>query len=135
MIGYKNERYLYFGRVAARLDDLVNYVPARFTGACMVLALMISNYSAVKAIKAWQKYAHLHPSPNGGIPESIVAGALGIRLGGDNWYHGQKSFRAYMGEGDREIEANDIRATIKIMYVTTFVFAIFGVTVLILIGG
>jgi adenosylcobinamide-phosphate synthase len=132
MLGYKNHRYLYFGRAAAKLDDWANYLPARITGICLILTTILLNLPVKKAIVSWQKYAQLHPSPNGGVPESIVAGALGIRLGGYNWYHGQKHFRAYLGEKEREIVPEDIITTVKMMYIVVFLFS--GAVLLLTIG-
>lgn len=136
MVGYKNEQYLYYGRAAAKLDDLANYLPARITGVFMLLAIFIMRKPWKKALLAWLKFAHQHPSPNSGIPESVVAGALGIRLGGFNWYHGQQHFRAYMGEEERKLTPADIITTIKLMYITTLIFTgsaaltIYGLSVL-----
>lgn len=132
MLGYKNECYYYFGRIAARLDDLANYLPARITGLFMLLAASVMRLPVKKALQSWKAFAHLHPSPNGGIPESVVAGALGIRLGGYNWYHGQKNFRAFMGEREREIVPSDIAVTVKIMYLTTLILS--GFIMMLLIG-
>jgi adenosylcobinamide-phosphate synthase len=132
MLGYKNDRYLYFGRAAAKLDDWANFLPARIAGIFLILAAVLLNLPVKKAIATWQKFAHLHPSPNGGVPESIVAGALGIRLGGYNWYHGHKHFRAYLGEKEREIAPEDILTTVKMMDIAYILFS--GVVLMMIIG-
>lgn len=130
MIGYRNEKYLYYGRFAARLDDLANYIPARITGLCLILSSMLLRLSWQQGLSSWRKYAHLHPSPNGGIPESVVAGVLGIRLGGLNSYFGQPQFRAYMGEPGKEIDAHHINATVSLMYYALFIFSFLAVLII-----
>lgn len=117
MVGYRNEKYLYFGWGSARADDMLNYVPARITGLLLSLsALLLPGMSARRALLAIGKFAPLHPSPNSGIPESAVAGAIGIELGGLNYYFGQPSERARMGWPLRMLEAKDIIKTIKLLY-------------------
>jgi len=99
MLGYKNDRYIFFGMASARLDDLANYIPARITGLLLIAAAFLLKMSPKRALAAIMRDAPGHPSPNSGIPESAVAGALGIRLGGLNYYGGCASFRGHMGEG------------------------------------
>lgn len=125
MLGYKNEKYLFFGRVAAKADDLWNYVPARLTGWLMVVAAWVLNFDWKNAKKFLLQDASKHPSPNGGHAEATVAGALGIRLGGENFYFGERHFRAYMGEKTREMIPQDISNTSRIMYTTTILFLLF----------
>ena len=122
MLGYKNAKYLYFGRVAARLDDVLNYIPARVTGALFVLAAFLLHFDGRRAWRILRRDAAKHPSPNGGHAEAPVAGALGIRLGGKNYYFGEPHFRAYMGEATRDIEADDIQKTVRLMYTVTVLF-------------
>lgn len=121
MIGYKNDKYLYFGRVAARVDDIFNYVPARITGALLVIASFLLGYSAKGAAKMIWRDAAKHPSPNSGIAEAGVAGALGVRLGGLNYYGGVASLRAYMGDEANRLSAVYIQKTVYIMYVVTVI--------------
>jgi adenosylcobinamide-phosphate synthase len=119
MVGYKNEKYRYFGWASARLDDVLNYIPARITGLLLwMVAVSSVGLSGRNAWKAMRRDAKKHPSPNSGIPEAAVAGALGIQLGGTNSYGGQLSERAKMGIPDREIEAEDIPRTISILIKT-----------------
>lgn len=122
MVGYKNDRYLYFGRVAAKLDDVLNYIPARITGFCFVLAAVLLRYDYRNAWKMLWRDASKHPSPNGGWAEATVAGALQIRLGGYNSYFGRQSFRAYMGEPVKELKAEHIMECIRMMYTATVLF-------------
>ncbi len=89
MVGYRNEKYIWFGWCSARTDDVLNYIPARLTGVMLTIsALFFRHMKARQAVRAIFAFAHLHPSPNSGIPESAVAGALGIELGGTNVYFG-----------------------------------------------
>ena len=122
MLGYKNAKYLYFGRVAARLDDMLNYIPARLTGVLFVLAAFLLRFNGSGAWQMLRRDAAKHPSPNGGHAEAPVAGALDIRLGGNNYYFGEPHFRAYMGEAVREIDADDIQRTVRLMYTVTVLF-------------
>jgi adenosylcobinamide-phosphate synthase len=118
MVGYKNDRYRYFGWASARLDDVLNWVPARLTGLLLaVVALVLGGWrSAASAVRAMVTFAHLHPSPNSGIPESAVAGALGIQLGGRNMYGGMVSERARMGWPLRPLRADDIKQCVRYLY-------------------
>jgi adenosylcobinamide-phosphate synthase len=117
MVGYKNERFLYFGWASARLDDVLNYIPARITGLLIMLySLLEPSLSARRAMRSILRFAHLHPSPNSGIPESAVAGAIGIQLGGTNRYGEVVSERARMGWPTRELEQADIGRTNRICY-------------------
>ncbi|MBP2654513.1 MAG: cobD 1 [Firmicutes bacterium] len=124
MVGYRNDKYIDFGMVAARVDDCFNYIPARITGLLMVIAALLAGYDAKGAIRTVWRDAAKHPSPNSGIAEAAVAGALGIRLGGQNYYGGVMSFRAYMGEPCKTLKPSDIAKTIRIMYVVTAEFIV-----------
>ena len=126
MLGYKNEKYFYFGRVAARLDDAANFFPARLTGILFITAAMILNLDYKNAFDMMIRDAKKHPSPNGGWAEATVAGALKIRLGGVNYYFGQPHFRAYMGEPIENLEAVHILGTIRMMYTATILFLVFA---------
>lgn len=124
MVGYKNEKYIQFGWASARWDDVMNWIPARLTGVLIVLAAWLSpGLRAGRAARSIVRFARLHPSPNSGIPESAVAGALGIELGGVNVYHGRVSERARMGWPLREREKEDIRRTAKILYGVSYLMA------------
>jgi len=117
MVGYKNEKYRDFGWASARLDDALNWIPARVTGALLALTAACSrNASGRRAWRAIRAFAHLHPSPNSGIPEAAVAGALGVELGGTNRYGGVVSERARLGWSLRPLEADDIVRTVRLMY-------------------
>ncbi|MCR5177247.1 MAG: adenosylcobinamide-phosphate synthase CbiB [Anaerovibrio sp.] len=122
MVGYRNERYLYFGRVSARLDDVLGYIPARITGLLFVVSAFILRYDGKKSWKILWRDAGKHPSPNGGWAEASVAGALKIRLGGYNSYFGKVHFRAYMGDPDETINKEHIIKTICMMYTDVILF-------------
>ena len=122
MLGYKNEKYFYFGRVAARFDDIANYIPARLTAILFICAAMILNLDYKNAFEMAKRDAKKHPSPNGGWAEATVAGALKIQLGGTNYYFGQPHFRAYMGEPLESLEAAHILGAIRLMYTATILF-------------
>ena len=124
MVGYKNDRYIYFGRVAARADDVLGYIPARITGLLFVVSAFILGYDGKKAWKILRRDASKHPSPNGGWAEATVAGALHIRLGGFNSYFGKVHFREYMGDPIEEIGFDHIMKTIRLMYTDTILFLI-----------
>lgn len=122
MLGYKNRRYLYFGRVAARLDDVANFIPARITAALFIASALILNLDFKNAFAMMRRDASKHPSPNGGYAEATVAGALNVRLGGMNSYFGVPSFRAYMGDPNESLQAPHILLAIRLMYTATIIF-------------
>ncbi|SMD06091.1 adenosylcobinamide-phosphate synthase CbiB [Sporomusa malonica] len=122
MVGYKNEKYRDFGMVAARVDDMFNYIPARITGFLIIIAAALLRHNAGGAFTVIRRDAAKHPSPNSGFSEAGVAGALGVRLGGLNYYGGVASLRAYMGEAKNELRPVHIEQTIQIMYLVTTLF-------------
>ncbi len=119
MLGYKNEKYIYLGWASARLDDAAGYIPARLTGCILVCAAWLSNRKWRGALAAWRQDAAAHPSPNSGIPESVMAGALGIRLGGRNVYGGVVSFRPYMGEPLESLRPDHINRAVDMLYLAS----------------
>ncbi|QYR19685.1 adenosylcobinamide-phosphate synthase CbiB [Paenibacillus sp. sptzw28] len=122
MVGYRSDRYVHFGWASARFDDVLNYIPARISGMLLALAALISpGQSAVRAVKAIAVFAGRHPSPNSGIPESAVAGALGIELGGRNVYFGRVSERACLGWPLRPLAAIDIVMAIRLLYIVSII--------------
>ncbi|WP_223837023.1 adenosylcobinamide-phosphate synthase CbiB [Paenibacillus oceani] len=124
MVGYKNAKYLHFGWASARLDDVLNYIPARLTGLMIVCVCAFGKgLSAARAAKSIVTFASRHPSPNSGIPESAVAGAIGIELGGLNRYGEVVSDRARMGWPLRERSRGDIVLTIRICYGVSYLAA------------
>ena len=113
MVGYRNERYERFGKAAAKLDDALNYVPARVTAALAAVLAPSVGGSSVQAEATWSRDGGLHPSPNAGQPEAAFAGALGVRLGGTNTYDGYVEERPTMGEGPSP-DASDIERAVRL---------------------
>ncbi|MGI9953220.1 adenosylcobinamide-phosphate synthase CbiB [Moorellaceae bacterium AZ2] len=122
MLGYKNERYLYLGRVAARVDDVANFIPARLTACLLCLAAFLFNGRGRQAWQTVRRYGRCHPSPNSGYPEAAVAGALGLRLGGVNYYHGRPEERPFIGEGETALRAHHITQAVRLMGVALALF-------------
>jgi adenosylcobinamide-phosphate synthase len=129
MVGYRNERYLYFGRFSARLDDVANFLPARIGGLMLLAAAWFTGRRAGGALRVVIRDARWHPSPNSGIPEAAVAGAMGVRLGGVNVYGGKKSFRQYMGDDLVPLAPVHIRQAVDLMYMSSFLTAVTGTAV------
>ncbi len=127
--GYKNERYLEFGWAAARFDDLVNFIPARISALLVVPAALLCHLDWRGSWRIFRRDRHNHPSPNGGQIEAAMAGALGIRLGGENSYFGKKSFRPYMGDGTKPLNRSHIQLTIRLMVMTTLLVAVCGLVI------
>ena len=122
MIGYKNEKYLYFGRAAAKLDDVLNFIPARISAVLMIAASFAagSSFSAKGALAVYRKDRRKHASPNAAQTESVCAGALGIQLAGDASYFGRIVKKPYIGEKLRQVEYEDIRRVNHLMYITAW---------------
>jgi adenosylcobinamide-phosphate synthase len=120
MVGYRNERYENFGWAAARSDDWANYLPARLCVPILLTAGTVLKLPVKYAWQTWQRDAAKHPSPNGGNPESIVAGLLGIRLGGVNIYHGKEHYRAEMGEAQHISTFQDISRCLSLIRVAAW---------------
>lgn len=116
MIGYKNDRYLYFGRTAARLDDICNYIPARLGAVLLTLSAFLLGYDGKQAWKIYKRDRYCHASPNSAHGEAVIAGALHIRLAGDAWYFGKLYKKPYIGDDDRPVEPEDIKRAGKIMF-------------------
>jgi len=115
MIGYKNERYLQFGRFAARLDDVANYLPARLTGLLMIAASPFCGLDAANAWRVFWRDRKNHSSPNSAHPESAAAGALNIQLAGNASYFGKLVHKPTIGDANRPIETDDIRRVNRLM--------------------
>ena len=124
MFGYKNEKYLEFGRTAARLDDLANFLPARLTPVFLILAAAIQRLDWRGAIRIVRRDRLRHASPNSGHPEATVAGALGVRLGGPSVYFGTIVDKPWLGDERREIDADDILRTNRLMYLGALLFVV-----------
>ena len=120
MVGYKNEKYMDFGKFSAKVDDAVNFIPARITGILIVLASMILGYDYKNSLKIFIRDRKNHSSPNSAHSEASVAGALGVQFGGKVSYFGKETDKPTIGDKTKEFELEDIRKNIRIMYVTSF---------------
>lgn len=116
MVGYTNERYLYFGRVPAKLDDAANYLPSRIAALFLISAAALTGQDARSARRVWRRDANKHLSPNAGQCEAAMAGALGVQLGGDAWYFGERHEKAALGDPKRPTAPEDILAANRVMY-------------------
>ncbi len=109
MIGYRNERYRKFGMVAARIDDVANYIPARLTAVLMVLSS-----GSLRLFSFVRKYGRCHASPNSGYPEAALAGILDCRFGGPHDYFGESVYKPYIGDNPREITTADVLIAVRV---------------------
>jgi len=116
MVGYKNERYLRFGRASARFDDLANWLPARITGLLMAAVAPLIGLSGKEAFRMMLRDGRNHSSPNSGVPEAATAGALGVRLGGTNRYFGKPVEKPTIGDPRRDLSIESYRGAIRLMY-------------------
>ena len=123
MVGYKNDRYLHFGRAAAKLDDVVNFLPARISALLMIGAAFLSgkSYNGRQAWRIWHRDSRKHASPNSAQTESVCAGALGIQLAGDASYFGKVVKKPYIGDPKRQVEYEDIRRANRLMNRTAWI--------------
>ena len=115
MVGSKNERYLDFGRAAARVDDVLGFVPARLAALCMIAAAPVAGLSAKGAWRIWRRDRFNHASPNSAQTESAMAGALGVELAGSAVYFGKLVEKPTMGDATRSIEREDVRRANRLM--------------------
>ena len=120
MVGYKNEKYMEFGKFSAKVDDAANFIPARITGILIVLASMILGYDYKNSLKIFLRDRKNHSSPNSAHSEASVAGALGVQFGGKVSYFGKEINKPTIGDKIKDFELEDIRKNIRIMYVTSF---------------
>ena len=120
MVGYKNDRYLYFGRTAAKLDDIVNYIPARISALLMVISCFFcgKEFDGKRAWYIFKRDRYNHASPNSAQTEAVCAGALGIRLAGNASYFGKIVEKPYIGDAERAVETEDIKRANRLLYAT-----------------
>lgn len=135
MLGYKNDKYMYFGRFAARLDDVVNFIPARISAYLMIAAAFIGGrqFDGKNAYSIFKRDRFNHASPNSAQTESVCAGALRVQLAGDAVYFGKLVKKKYIGDGLREIEYEDIKRANRLMYITAFLCELLSVAVMSLV--
>ncbi|MPM18658.1 Cobalamin biosynthesis protein CobD [bioreactor metagenome] len=120
MFGYKNDKYYEFGYFPAKFDDIFNYIPARITGYLIVIAAFILRMDYKNSYKIYKRDRYNHSSPNSAHPESAVAGALGLKLGGANYYFGKLVEKPTIGDEIKKIEVKDVNKTSNILYMVSF---------------
>ena len=116
MVGYKNDRYLYFGRFSAKLDDVLNFIPARISGLLLVTASPLAGLDVKGAWRIFKRDRKNHASPNSAQTEAAAAGALGVQLAGDAWYFGKLYKKPTIGDALRPVGYEDIRRVNRLMY-------------------
>lgn len=119
MLGYKNDKYLYFGRCAARLDDAANYLPARISAWIMILAAFLTGMDGKNAAKIYRRDRRNHASPNSAQTESVMAGALRVQLAGNAWYFGKLYEKPTIGDALRPVEPEDIPRANRLLYASS----------------
>jgi adenosylcobinamide-phosphate synthase len=120
MVGYKNERYRHMGWASAKLDDLANFIPARLSGLMIVLSSLVLKMPWKDSLAVLLRDHVKHESPNSAWPEAAMAGALGVQLGGLNYYFGQPNRKPFIGDRKKMFESSDVREAWKILYLSSF---------------
>lgn len=133
MLGYTNDKYINFGRTAAKLDDVLNYIPSRLTALLMILSAYILRFDGKNAFRIWKRDRRKHASPNSAQTEAVCAGALDIRLAGDAYYFGELHKKPFIGDDIRPIENEDIRRANRLMYMTSILMLILSLAARIII--
>jgi adenosylcobinamide-phosphate synthase len=135
MVGYRNERYQQFGWASARMDDLLNFIPARLTAFLIIVAAAVSGRSAVSALRIFLRDRHKHPSPNSAHPEAAAAGALRVQLGGAASYGGVVSHKQLLGDPEQVLDERAYYGMIQLMYISTFLMAAACIAVACILRG
>lgn len=135
MIGYTNEKYIDIGRFAAKLDDVLNFIPSRLTALAMILSAYLLGADGKNAARIWKRDRRKHASPNSAQTESVCAGALDIRLAGDAYYFGELHKKEFIGDDIRTPESEDIRRANRLMYCTSVIVLIVGAALRAVIFG
>lgn len=135
MIGYRNEKYAAMGRCAAKLDDLLNFIPSRLSALLMIAVCPLLHLDAGNAYRIWRRDRRKHASPNSAQTESACAGSLHLRLAGDAQYFGVLHKKPYIGDDDRPIEPADIRLANRLMYGTSVLMLLLSAAVRSLLTG
>lgn len=127
MVGHKNEKYVRFGWASARLDDLANYIPARVSAVLIPIASFLCGYGFKDSLRIACRDGRKHESPNSGIPEAAIAGALGVQLGGESTYQGEVIEKPFIGDAKNLLTIESIDRAIKIAYVVSVLFIACGI--------
>jgi adenosylcobinamide-phosphate synthase len=125
MIGYKNLKYAKFGMLGAKLDDIMNYIPARLSIIILLFGSWISGFNSLEGFRIAMRDRLKHDSPNAGHAESFVAGALGVRLGGPTSYAGKTKNKPWLGDGEVQVDINHVIATVKMLKQSAWIALIF----------
>jgi adenosylcobinamide-phosphate synthase len=128
MLGYKNDNYFYFGKAAAKADDVFNFIPSRLSALCMIFAAFVIRLDWKNAAKVFKRDRFKHASPNSAQTEAVAAGALDVMLAGDAYYFGELYHKETIGDDLRQVEISDIRTMNRLMYVS-------ALSALIIFGG
>jgi adenosylcobinamide-phosphate synthase len=134
MVGYKNEKYFNFGWASAKLDDIANFFPARIAAIILPISSLICGADYSNSVKILKRDGQKHPSPNSGIPEAAIAGALGIRLGGPSIYNDIASDKPFIGDPQKNVCFDDIKSTSKIVMVSAIISVVIGIAFLMIEG-
>jgi adenosylcobinamide-phosphate synthase len=129
MVGYRNEKYAEFGWFSAKMDDLANFLPARLTAMIVWLSSLVLWMNVGRAVRITLRDAGTQPSPNSGFPEAAFAGAIGVQLGGVNYYSGVESVKATMGDPEHPLNLDAYEYARGLMFVATFWMSLFAVLV------
>ncbi len=127
MIGYKDEKYINIGMAAAKLDDIVNFIPSRLSALFIIAACFLLGYDYKNSLRIWKRDRLNHSSPNSAQTEAAFAGGLDIRLGGDAYYFGKLYKKKFIGDNIKQIQYKDIKSANKIMFTTAFLFLVAGI--------
>jgi len=133
MVGYKNDKYQWFGTAAAKLDDVVNFIPARVSAVLMIQVAYLIGMDGKNAARIFRRDRFNHKSPNSAQTEAVMAGALDVQLAGDAWYFGKLHKKPTIGDPVREMELLDIRRSHKLLYGTAMLGLILGIILRILV--
>lgn len=134
MVGYKNEKYKDFGWASAKIDTLANFIPARLSALFLPLASLLAGKDALNSWRIARRDGRKNPSPNSGIPEAAMAGALGVQLGGLNYYNSKANLKPFIGDDVNALELGHIKQSIKISYIASALFLIAGAFLIFCIG-
>ena len=132
MVGYKNEKYINFGKAAAKTDDFLNYIPSRISALLMIASAFLLKFNCKNAFRIWRRDRHKHASPNSAQTEAACAGALEVQLAGPASYHGKTIDKPYIGDDTRRVMADDINSANRLMYTTSVLVFIIALLVRVL---
>lgn len=134
MVGYKNDKYINFGKAAAKLDDAVNYIPSRISAGLMIFASKLLGLDSKNASYIHKRDAHKHASPNSAQTESVMAGALRIQLAGDAYYFGELYKKPFIGDSIKDVQYTDIMHANRLMYMTAVIAVVICLGIKIAVG-